>query len=254
MMKKKETKQIKTLMKIASSLVILLVVVGVIYCFLSHKEIALSAPYESKSRVDRVGELIENSTSVGWIQVEGTNIDYPIVYMTPRVYQSTKNYSWIKHRPTNEENRLVIFGHNIKNISSKPLKADPTHERFEQLMSFVYLDFARENEYITYTKEDGSEEIYKIFAVSFQDESDEEENAIAKDETKSYIEESRKDSIYDYDIDVEDSDTILSLITCTRYFGAEEKTQFRIDARKLRENETTEKYRMNKNKNYDIIG
>lgn len=253
-MKKDKRKQIRTLIKVAESLVVLLIVVGGLYFFLSRGNYVLAAPYESKSRTNRVGEMVENFTSIGWIQVEGTNIDYPIVYMTPRVYQSNLNYSWIKHRPTSDENRLVIFGHNIKNISSKPLKVDPGHERFEQLMSFVYFDFAKDNEYITYTKEDGNEEVYKIFAVSFHDANDEEENSISKDKVPSYIEESRKSSIYDYDIDVDKNDTLLSLITCTRYFGDKEKTQFRIDARKLRENETTEKYRMNKNKNYDIIG
>lgn len=250
---KKEKKKISLLIKAALILVVIIVVVASIYFVLQQRR-TLAPPYESQSRSDRVGEVIENSTSIGWIQVEGTNIDYPIVYMTPRVYQSVKNYSWIKHRPTEEENRLVIFGHNIKNISSKPLLTEETHARFEQLMSFVYYDFAKDNEYITYTNEDGIDEIYKIFAISFQDEGDEEENAIPKEEVSSYIKKSLEDSIYDYDIEVNDTDTILSLITCTRYFGENEKTQFRIDARKLRENETTEKYIVNKTKNYDIIG
>ena len=71
--------------------------------------------------------------------------------------------------------------------------------------------------------------------------------------TDNYIKEAKEDSIYDYDVDVNSSDEIISLITCTRYFGLNGKTQFRVDARKLRENEKIEKYSVSTNQNYDEL-
>ena len=59
--------------------------------------------------------------------------------------------------------------------------------------------------------------------------------------------------IYNYDIDVNSKDKIISLITCTRYFGLYGKTQFRVDARMVRENEKIVKYKIETNQNYDII-
>lgn len=45
---------------------------------------------------------------------------------------------------------------------------------------------------------------------------------------KHYIRETKKNSLYDFDVEVDSSDHLISLITCTRYFGLNGKTQFRI--------------------------
>ena len=62
-----------------------------------------------------------------------------------------------------------------------------------------------------------------------------------------------KNSLYDFDAEVDSSDHLISLITCTRYFGLNGKTQFRIDAREVRKNEKIKKYSVYTNENYDII-
>ena len=56
------------------------------------------------------------------------------------------------------------------------------------------------------------------------------------------LRETKKNSLYDFDAEVDSSDHLISLITCTRYFGLNGKTQFRIDAREVRKNEKIKKY------------
>ena len=79
---------------------------------------------------------------------------------------------------------------------------------------------------------------------------DQSESISSKDEIDKYIKSVKKNSIYDYNIDVNSSDDIITIKTCTRYFGANEKQQFIIEARKLRKDEKTVKYQVEMNNNY----
>lgn len=232
-------------------LVILIAIVGAVYFFFSKKSSYI--PFEVKERVEFVDTTsIAESPAVGWIRVQGTNIDYPIIYETPNAYRSGEDYTWVSHRPGAGENRLAIYGHNVQNVSSEPIIGDPKHVRFEQLMGFVYYDFAKNNLYIQYTH-NGIDEVYKIYAVGFVDDNEQGETTQNIEEVKEYITKAKENSLYKYDIDVNENDIILSLITCTRYFGMGDRMQFRIDARKVREGENYEKYSVQTTKNYDII-
>ena len=210
--------------------------------------------YSPDSRVDQVRTtIVEDSETIGWINVQGTDIDYPVVYETNLVYLGLKDYLWLSNRYIEGNNRIAIYGHNIKNVSSKPLITNEDHTRFEQLLSFVYYDFAKENMYIQYSS-GGKDELYKIYAVGFYDKQDEEGKYLDnKEEIKSYIETAKDTSIYDYSVEVKEDDFLISLITCTRFFGANEKTTFRVDARKVRTGEKINKYSVQKNQNYDIL-
>ncbi len=209
--------------------------------------------YTVHSRVKQIEEKSTDDVKViGWIQVQGTNIDYPIIDYDD-IHKVNYEYLWLASQYFEGENRKVIYGHNILNVSNTPLVNEKSHTKFEPLMGFVYDDFAKKNLYINYTYND-EDYVYKIYAVSFQSIDDEiGQSYLNGDMTDNYIKEAKEDSIYDYDVDVNSSDEIISLITCTRYFGLNGKTQFRVDARKLRENEKIEKYSVSTNQNYDEL-
>ena len=96
--------------------------------------------------------------------------------------------------------------------------------------------------------------LYKIYAINFYYSDEEEGYGITDDNlVKSYIKNAKNNSLYDFDVDVDSSDHLISLITCTRYFGLNGKTQFRVDAREVRTGEKIKKYTVYSNKNYDII-
>ena len=232
---------------------ILLIIIGVIIFKVFNNEPKFEVKF--KTRIKDIEKDFKSKDIIGWIQVQGTNIDYPITE-EKRILGLTSTedleHLWLSNQYIDGFNRKAFYGHNIRNVSSNPIIVDPTHKGFEQLLSFTDYNFAKNNLYIQYTH-DGKDEIYKIYAVSFQYNAIENGYSYYGADVENYIEKAKKDSIYDYDIDVNEKDEIIALITCTRYYGTGSKNQYRVDARKIRENENITKYKVEKNKNYDII-
>lgn len=203
-----------------------------------------------------------NYFTVGWLQVQGTNIDFPI--FTPIVNMLEEegeiepdfSYGWRHINYKLGENRMVLSSHNILNVSSKPIKNSEMLSDFESLMTFVYYDFAKENQYIMYTDEHGNENMYVIYSIGFDSISKESYNSISyndKNNLNKYINNVKKNSIYNYSVDVSYKDDLISLVTCTRFFGLNGDTLFRVDARKVRKNEKIYKNKVDKNDNYNEI-
>lgn len=213
-----------------------------------------SPVYSLESRLTSINNTsVLDSDTIGWLRVQGTNIDTPIVTLTESVSDSVDgDFLWLSSYYSFDENRKVIYGHNIRNISNEPEIGNSEYIRFEDLMSFVYYGFAKDNLYIQYSDSDG-ESLYKIYAVSFNYTYLEYGQSYEKSKVSDYIEDAKKASIYDYDVDVDEDDDVISLITCTRYFGVSGPTQFRVDARKVRDNEKIVKYSVETNSNYEKI-
>jgi len=192
---------------------------------------------------------------IGWLQVQGTNIDLPILDSNSYELVDSVDYSYGWRSPVyvTGENREVLVGHNIINVSSTPMLSNDNLKNFESLMSFVYAGFAKDNLYIQYTK-NGKEELYMIYAIGFYDYYyDNAESMNNKDKIKKYINDVRSNSIYDYEIDVNENDSLLTVKTCTRYFGNDSKQQFVVDARKVRDDEKIIKYQVKVNDNFEEL-
>lgn len=212
--------------------------------------------------VERVQELNaftkkhNELSTLGWIKVQGTNIDYPVIYGSNDLDfdDITVDFTWTENEVKTLTNRVFILGHNIRNVSNKPLITDKEHTKFEQLPSFTYLDFAKKNKYIQYTIDD-KDYLYKIFSVSIVDNNDLSHTTkdFSKKELKEYINKSLKESFYDYDIDVNEKDFIITLATCTRFYGTAKNYTYKIDARMVRDNESIENYSVKENNNYKKI-
>lgn len=195
----------------------------------------------------------DNYYKIGWLQVQGTNINLPILDFSSSYEDLDYSFGWRSASFVTGENREVLLGHNILNVSSNPMLSNENLDDFESLMSFSYAGFAKDNLYIEYSK-DGKNEIYLIYAVGFYDYSyDDSSSYNETKDIKKYIENTRKNSIYDYDIDVVENDSLITLKTCTRYFGIDEKQQFVVDARKLREDEKTIKYKVTTNELFNKL-
>ncbi len=214
--------------------------------------------YQIESRVDKVAKKVKEDKAkiktVGWLRVQGTKIDYPIIYAPNYNFTyDMEDFVWTETDFEKLNNIIYIKGHNILNLSKNPLIADKYHSRFEQLMSFTYLDFVKENKYIQYTFK-GKEYLYKIFAISYPKTSDLDlynKSKYSKTKLKKYIDESLKNSIFKFDVDVNNNDKILSLVTCTRMFG--NNYSFKVDARMVRELEPIKNYDVKKTKEYDKV-
>mgnify|MGYP003289385543 CR=1 FL=1 len=209
---------------------------------------------------DRVSEMkkfkgANNEKAIGWVRVQGTNIDFPIVYYnTSDVSDPTYDLGWNYSNDETLQTKTTIFSHNILNVSSKPLIGEKTHKRFEQLMAYLYTDFSKENKYIQYTTGDKNY-LFKIYGVSFQKEANLDYKNInpSKSQMKKYIKYTKENSYFDFNIDVNENDKLITLVTCTRFFGPTTEYSFVIDGRMVRENELTNNYKIKEKKNYKEI-
>lgn len=259
-MKKKSQNKQKQLLLATLSMTILLVVMVILLINGLIRLIANNQTYykieERSKEIEEYSKGHQDNKAIGWVRVQGTNIDYPIIYASTEtpVEKLLDDFTWVVDDAKELTNRVFILGHNIRNVSSNPLIADKNHTRFEQLPSFMYLDFAEKNKYIQYTI-NGKDYLYKIFAVSIVNDlglSYETDN-VPKEELKEYIEFSLENSFYDFDIDVDENDNILTLATCTRFYGTTGEYTYKIDARMVRENEKIKNYSVKENKNYKEI-
>lgn len=189
---------------------------------------------------------------IGWIRVQGTNIDYPIMDATAiETNDITYDYTWMRYHTTKVEHRMAIFGHNIQNVSSKPLMNEKTHRRFEQLMGFLYTNFSKENQYIQLTI-NGKDYLYRIYAVYLTDEEDLGNNLL-KSQKEEYIKKAQAKSYFDFEIPVTKDDPLITLITCTRFFGFSTNNQFKVEGRMVRPLEKVGKQKIKETKNYEKI-
>ncbi len=214
--------------------------------------------YQVESRIEKIKELKKKDTedykTIGWIKVQGTNIDIPVIaYLNGDLSTDLENYAWNLNSNEKFYNKINIRGHNILNLSSQPEVGLKYFLRFDDLMSFVYYDFAKKNKYIQYTV-DGKDYIYKIFSVGFESSyyvDSYHDGKHSKKELKELIKRYKEISLYQYDIDVEEKDKFISLITCTRFNGF--KQDFIVNARLVRENEKLTDYSIKTTKEYKEV-
>lgn len=257
---KKQNQRIKTLV-LATGLLICCCLVFTLLFTITNTNGEI---YKIDSRVDEIQEenkSEEDNTgykTIGWLRVQGTNIDTPIVgYENMEAFNSIdkENFLWNNNYSEKLYNQVSISGHNILNLSSNPQSGLEYFSRFDDLMSFAYEEFAQENKYIQYTI-DGKDYIYKIFGVFFEKEYNLEltyTKDFSKEKMDSYIKQVKESSIYNYAVEVDNTDSVITLATCTRMFGAENKKQFVVVGRLLRENEKMTNYEVNANEKYKEI-
>lgn len=195
--------------------------------------------------------------TIGWIRVQGTNIDYPLygVVQDTFEYPVTESYLWSLNMDKDYHNVMITYGHNIMNLGPKPALKDETFTRMEELMSYVYYDFAKKNKYLQLSMND-KDYIYKIFAVNFMyvaDLNEYPEGDFSQEDRDGYVKRLLEESIYDYDIDIDSDDNILSVVTCTRFFDDGKNYDFIVSGRLVRPGEKIDNYKVSRNKNYTEI-
>lgn len=265
MAKKKLTKKQKRQLArlVLACLAFILVVsipVGLIVYFSNN---ATSSTFKTVDRVKNIKkekkkEKNENGyTTIGWLRVQGTKIDTPIIKYDSVESMDKVNkddYLWNEYPEEKIQKRVNIQGHNVLNLSTKPEVGLDYFTRFEDLMAFVYLDFAKENQYIQYTI-DGKNYLYQIFAVYFDEiynldlyNPDEYKD----EEVADFIQRSLDKSLYKYDVEVNNDEKVISLITCTRMYGNDKK-QFLVVGKMIDNNSKTTNYEVKESSNYKEV-
>lgn len=220
--------------------------------------------YIMKSRVSDAAMAKDSNSNgnyqvVGWVKVQGTKLDMPIltgIDDNSDFPVKMEKYVWDATGDGKFHNKLNIMGHNIYNLSSHPKKSSNKFNRFEELMSFVYYDYAKENKYIQITI-NNEDYLYKIFSVDFINAVDVDmfpKGEYSASDLRYQIDLFKQNTLYDYDVDVNENDSLVSLITCTRFFGSDKYIDFLVNGRLVREGEKIDNYPVKINKvNYDKV-
>lgn len=200
-----------------------------------------------------------NTDVKGWINIPGTNINYPVLhdsrvfvnsavphfYLDKDVYKQQSRDGVIYADPAaafgsadSITRNTVIYGHNWTNYSANPRIGNAGDVMFAQLNAYHHLNFAKSHPYIYYSTAE-QEMAWVIFAAFYTDVNfnyilpNPDNNTFA-----SIINGAKARSRHIYDIPVSTSDKIITLSTCTRAYGKSDRQRFVVMARLLRPGET----------------
>lgn len=196
----------------------------------------------TEERTERMLKLAElqkqNEEIIGWLEIEGTSINYPVLQTTDNDYYLTHNYKkensiagslfldkdFDLDKPSTN---YLIYGHRNKQGLM-----------FEELIKYGKEDFYKEHPTIKFTtlKEDATYEIIAVFysRVYYKNEKDVFRyyyfvNAENEKEYNNYIENCKKASIYDTGITAVYGEQLITLSTCEY---SQENGRFAVVAKK----------------------
>lgn len=171
---------------------------------------------KEKYKVDFQTLKEKNSDTVGFLKVNGTNIEYTVVKGTNNSYYLKHNFNkesnsagWIfadyKNKVDGTDKNLVIYGHNMRDDSM-----------FGSLKNILNDDWhnEEENKYVTFITENDNS-IYEVFSVYQVADEDYYITTDFKDnEFTNFIKTIKSRSKFDFGVDVNENDNILTLSTC----------------------------------------
>ena len=157
-----------------------------------------------------------NPEVCGWIQIDGTHVDYPIV-------QGQDNSKYLRIAANGESNNagsifadyripdlydaknLIIYGHNQRNS-----------QMFHDLLFYQEDGYIDEHPYIRITGTDGNVYQYRIYSAYYMTDTYTYKYAFSNDEVyRRYLEYTRESSIFDLGVTPTTDQRIITLSTCT---------------------------------------
>ena len=189
-------------------------------------EIAEEQKQETE-RMLQVKELQEqNPDIIGWLEVENTNINYPVLQGTDNSYYMTHNYK--KENSKNgsifldatynwniPSNNLLIYGHNLGNGMM-----------FQELLKYEKESFYQEHPVIRFTtaEEDAEYEIISAFKSRVYHKSEKNVfryyfflNSESEEEYNQFVKNAKNASLYSIDATANYGDQLITLSTCSYY-------------------------------------
>lgn len=160
--------------------------------------------------------ILQNTDTVGWIKINGTNINYPFVqgkdnsYYLNHSFDKKKNYAgWIfgdyRNNMDNMRANTIIYGHNVLN-----------NNLFGTLPRVLKKSwYTNEDNLIINISTPNKKMIWKIFSIyEIEPEAYYLRTIFDDDEYETFIKTIKDRSIYDFGDIITTSDKILTLSTC----------------------------------------
>lgn len=153
---------------------------------------------------------------VGWIKVEETNIDYPVVqtnnndyYLNHSIDNSNNGAGWVfadyNNKLDGTDKNIVIYGHNRRDGSM-----------FSTLKNILNSEWYNNenNKYVTFITEQANTK-YEVFSI-YQIENEDYyiKTSFNDNEFSNFIDKIKERSVKKYNTEVTDKDSILTLSTC----------------------------------------
>lgn len=197
----------------------------------SSSTVSSSSEPEEKDTHNLKALISKNPDTKAFLTVPGTNIEYVVLQSTDNKYYLTQDFN----KSTSKDGSIffdyrvnldplsqntVIYGHNMKDG-----QMFNDLEKFERFSGNDYVDFYNENHIIKLDTLDG-ELLYKIFAVVVTTADYDEPNHLYyldidfndSDKFDTFIQDIKKRSFIDTDIDVTSEDKIITLSTCEYHY------------------------------------
>lgn len=193
--------------------------------------------FERILKVEKLQE--ENSDIVGWLEIEGTSINYPVLQGIDNEYYMTHNYKKQKSKNGSifltkdydwsiPSSNLLIYGHNLNNGTM-----------FQELLKYAKEEFYKEHPTIRFTtnKEDAEYEIISVFKSRVYYKSEKNVfryyffvNAKSEAEYNEFVQNAKKASLYNIDATAQYGDQLITLSTCSYHV---EEGRFAVVGRKI---------------------
>ncbi|MCR8659936.1 class B sortase [Paenibacillus endoradicis] len=167
-----------------------------------------------KEQFDQLLEI--NPDIVGWISIDNTGIDYPVVQSSDNDYYLNHNvekqssargsiFMDYRNKNMNDDIHTVIYGHHMKDGSM-----------FGELSKYKDAAYYNEHDTITFEGLEGSTkwQIFSVYIYSPEDQFFEYEFA-DEQQYNTYLDAIIKKSQYDTGVRVTSDDQLLTLVTCT---------------------------------------
>ena len=195
------------------------------------QDIPEEASEDEKYKIDFASLKEKNPDTVGFLKVNGTDVEQVVVKGTNNSYYLYHNFEkqdnsagWIfadyRNKLDGTDKNIIIYGHNMRNDTM-----------FGTLKNILNKDWQEneDNRYITFITENESS-LYEVFSV-YQIEAEDYymKTDFNTGEFKKYVNTMKSRSVYDFDVEVDEDDTILTLSTC----GNNNKYRVILHAKKL---------------------
>lgn len=190
----------------------------------------------------------KNQDTVAWLYIPNTDINNSVLqgFDNNRYMRLNENreydvygcyfadYDNVFSNDYDMSRNTIIFGHS-------DLKDNPDGKRFSQLFKFTDKEFAEKTPYIYLTIEN-QDVVFKVFSVFYTNVSFTDYIYPELSDTKfmRVIEKAKAGSVYNYNVEVDENDKIITLSTCSVRYGTNGKYRFVVMGRMLRDGEEIE--------------
>ena len=198
---------------------------------------------EQKKETERMLQVKQlqgqNTDIVGWLEIENTNINYPVLQGADNNYYMTHNYKNEKSKNGSifldadynldiPSNNLLMYGHNLGNGMM-----------FQELLKYEKKSFYQEHPVIRFTtaEEDTEYEIISVFKSRVYYKSEKNVfryyyfiNNESEEEYNEFVKNAKNASLYPIDATASYGDQLITLSTCSYYV---EDGRFVVVGRKI---------------------